>query len=298
MIKPALVYSNNYALDLGTHVFPGQKYRLVFEAMKKRGTVEGFLHLEPSPASDDMVSRAHSPEYVDSLRSLKRNHMTEYSEIPLTKAIVEAFFLAAGGTVLAAREALSRGAAANVGGGFHHAGESRAEGFCYINDIAVAIRQLQGEQLIKKAAVIDCDLHQGNGTALIFKDDPSVFTFSIHQEKNYPLKAQSTWDIGLVDSTGDEEYLRKLGHAVPKILDSFAPDLVIYQAGADPYQDDQLGGLSITKNGLEQRDRIVYAHCRHRKIPWAVTLGGGYARDVQDTVEIHRRSIEAIHDYV
>lgn len=281
-------------MDLGSHVFPAAKYRLVFDTLKKKGELESFEIMEPQPVSRDTLLLVHTWDYLDSLLSLRRNAMTEYSELPLNQPIVDAFFLATGGTVLAAREALARGLAANLGGGFHHASQDRAEGFCYLNDLAAAVRQLQFEKRIRKAAVIDCDLHQGNGTARIFQGDPSVFTFSIHQEDNYPPKERSSWDIGLPDFTEDQAYLEHLRRAVPKILESFKPDLVLYQAGADPYVEDQLGQLSITRSGLRERDRLVYRESRSRGIPVAVTLGGGYAANLQDTVEIHCVTLEAL----
>ncbi len=293
--KPGLVYSEDYFMDLGLgHVFPAEKYSMAFQVLKKKGSVNSFHLLAPESATREMLLLAHSAPYVDALLALELTPMTQYSELPLNKVIVDAFCLAAGGTILAAREALKEGSAANIGGGFHHASADRAEGFCYLNDLAIAIRVLQQEKKIKKAAVIDCDLHQGNGTAKIFFQDPTVYTFSIHQEDNYPPKEESSWDIGLPDFTGDEEYLQHLALAVPKILDSFNPDLVLYQAGADPYMDDRLGQLSITKEGLQKRDRLVYAECRKRKIPVAVTLGGGYAEQVHDTVDIHCNSLEAL----
>jgi acetoin utilization deacetylase AcuC-like enzyme len=293
-MKPALIYSHRYFLDLGDHVFPGEKYRLVYELLQKKRLLDLFDWLSPHPASLEDLSLVHSQAYLDSLFALKQNAMTAYSEIPLTKSIVEAFVLSTGGTILAAEEALKRGAAGNIGGGFHHAFSDHAEGFCYINDLAVVIRVLQSRKKIKKAAVIDCDLHQGNGTARIFAQDPSVFTFSIHQENNYPPKEESNWDIGLPDFADDALYLSHLEKAVPKILDSFQPDLVLYQAGADPYEEDQLGQLCVTKEGLKKRDWLVFSHCKRRGIAVAVTLGGGYARDVKDTVEIHAATFEAM----
>lgn len=297
-MKPALVYSPDYFLSLGfSHVFPGEKYQLVFEGLREKKLLDKFDLLTPEPASLEMMAQAHSLKYLDSFLNLEQNEMTMYSELPLNKPIVQAFLLFTGGTVLAASEALKRGAGVNLGGGFHHAGQNRAEGFCYINDLAVAIRHWQAQKLIRKAMVIDCDLHQGNGTAKIFKGDKSVFTFSIHQENNYPPKEESSLDVGLADFTRDDEYLGHLRRVIPRILDSFAPELVLYQAGADPYEEDQLGQLCITKEGLEARDRIVYAECHKRQIPWVVTLGGGYAGEVSDTVDIHRITIEAVLDY-
>ena len=187
----------------------------------------------------------------------------------------------------AARAALAHRAAVHVGGGFHHASAERAEGFCYLNDVAVAIRALQNSGELRRAAVVDLDVHQGNGTALIFEGDPSVFTLSLHQESNYPSpKARSTLDLGLEDGLGDDAYLAVLDGALERVW-AFSPQLVMFVAGADPYVDDQLGGLALTFGGLEKRDRRVLEGCAERGIPVVVTLAGGYARRLEDTVAIH-----------
>ena len=213
-----------------------------------------------------------------------------YSELPLEHDIVRAYILAAGGTTLAARAALTRGAAINLGGGFHHAGPGRAEGFCYINDLAVAIRVLQHEGRMRRAAVVDLDVHQGNGTAQVFEGDPTVFTLSLHQENNYPSpKSHSSLDVGLADGTGDGEYDARLHDALESVW-SFGPDLVLYQAGADPFRDDQLGGLALSFSGLEARDRAVLEGCAERGLPVTATLGGGYARRLEDTLRIHTQT--------
>lgn len=292
--RPALIYSPEYQADIGAHVFPMEKYALVFSRLREEGILEQVDLLSPEPASRASLALAHTRAYLDSLFSLRWDHHTKFSELPLTREIVEAYLLASEGTVLAARESLARKLAANLGGGFHHAMSDRAEGFCYINDLAVAIRVLQHEKRIRKAAVIDCDLHQGNGTARIFQDDPSVYTFSMHQENLYPPKERSTKDIGLRDFTRDDEYLRLLSQALPEILDQFHPEIVLYQAGADPYEEDLLGCLRITMEGLQKRDAMVIEGCAERGIPVAVTLGGGYAMDTRDTVAIHCNTIRAL----
>jgi acetoin utilization deacetylase AcuC-like enzyme len=210
-----------------------------------------------------------------------------WSELPLTAEIVKAYAHAAGGTILAAREAMKRGVGINVGGGFHHAFADKAEGFCYLNDLAAAIRVLQRDARIRRAAVVDLDVHQGNGTAGIFQGDESVFTLSIHQEANYPVpKEASTLDVGLSNLTGDAEYREHLAAALERVW-AFAPDVVLYQAGADPYREDLLGGLALSLAGLEARDRAVLEGTAERGIPAVVTLGGGYAQRVDDTVAIH-----------
>jgi acetoin utilization deacetylase AcuC-like enzyme len=206
-------------------------------------------------------------------------------EIPYSPELVEAVWLAAGGSILAGQSALRDGFGANLGGGFHHAYPGHGEGFCAIHDVAVAVRRLQADKAIERAIVVDTDVHHGNGTAAIFRDDSSVFTLSIHQENNYPAhKPPSSVDLNMWDRADDEEYLGALVPAVQKALDEFKPDILFYVGGADPYEEDQLGGLSLTKKGLMERDRSVFREARRREIPVATALAGGYARRVEDTV--------------
>ncbi len=288
--RAAVVYSPHYYCDIGPHVFPVEKYRLLLERLFAAGEIAPGEVLEPSPASRQDLLLVHTPDYLADLEALRWTPRTAYSELPLTAEIVRAYVLAAGGTTLAAREALRRGVGINLGGGFHHAYADLASGFCYVNDLAVAIRVLQREGRIRRAAVVDCDLHQGNGTAVIFQQSPEVFTFSIHQEHLYPVKERSDLDIGLDDFTEDREYLGLLERALPRVLGEHAPEIVLYQAGADPYREDQLGSLRLTLEGLERRDRMVLEGCAERGIPVVVTLGGGYARRVSDTVRIHHQT--------
>lgn len=285
--RAAVVYSPDYACDIGPHVFPTVKYRLVRDALVESGEVEAGAILAPAPAPRADLERVHTREYLEDLEALAWTPRTMFSELPLTPDIVGAYVLGAGGTTLAAREALVRGSAVHLGGGFHHASADRAEGFCYINDLAVAARALQRDGAVRRVAVVDCDVHQGNGTAAVFADDPSVFTLSLHQENNYPVpKQRSDLDIGLPDGTGDAEYYARLGEALEAVW-AFGPELVLYQAGADPYADDLLGGLKLTLAGLEVRDRMVLEGSGRRGIPAVVTLGGGYAKQLEDTVRIH-----------
>jgi acetoin utilization deacetylase AcuC-like enzyme len=214
----------------------------------------------------------------------------------LTEDIVMFSKLTVGGTVLTCFKALEAGIGFHIGGGFHHAFTDHAEGFCYINDIAIGIRKAQDGGRMSRAAVIDCDLHQGNGTANIFLNDPTVYTFSIHQEHLYPIKERSDMDIGLDDLVGDEEYLDALRFRVPQVLDASDPELLVYVAGADPYAGDRLGTLQLTKEGLAERDRIVIRSARHRGIPVAVVLAGGYAAVTMDTVEIHANTALVCED--
>jgi len=285
--RPAVVWSAGYQCDIGLHVFPVEKYRRVREALEAAGGLRAADVLEPPPATRALLELAHEPGYLDDLEALRWTPRTMYSELPLEADVVRAFSLAASGTALAAREALARGAVAHIGGGLHHAYAGHAEGFCYINDLAVAVRALRREGLVERVAVVDLDVHQGNGTAHLFRDEPEVFTLSLHQERNYPTpKERGDLDVGLPDGTGDADYLRALAPALECVW-AHGPQLVLYQAGADPYRDDQLGGLALTFEGLEARDAMVLEGCASRGIPVVTTLGGGYAHHVEDTVRIH-----------
>jgi acetoin utilization deacetylase AcuC-like enzyme len=286
------VWSPDYEVDIGEHVFPTAKYRLIRDYLLEHNICQVEDFLVPVPATTEQLGAVHSAEYLSDLDNLHRSERTLYSELPLRQDIVDAYKLAAGGTILACRAAIASkpGVCCHIGGGFHHAFANHAEGFCYINDIAVGIRTMQAEGHIKKAAVIDCDLHQGNGTASIFLDDPDILTLSIHQEKNYPRKETSDIDIGLDDFADDIEYLAHLEEALPGVF-AHDPDMVIYVAGADPYQEDVLGRLKLTMHGLADRDRMVLSNCVSRNIPVVTVTAGGYARHVADTVKIHAQTI-------
>jgi acetoin utilization deacetylase AcuC-like enzyme len=285
-VPVVFVYSEGYYADIGAHVFPVEKYRLVYRQLQTRGVIDGNL-VEPAPASEADLLLAHDPDYVRDLIQARANEATLSSELPISKEIIRASLLVTGGTIRACEEALRRGCAVNLSGGFHHAFPDHAEGFCYINDMAVAVRKVQSQKKGVRVAVIDCDLHQGNGTAFIFRDDKSVYTFSIHQRDLYPPKQDSSWDIHLRNGVGDEEYLAHLKKAVPAIMERFKPDFVLYQAGADPYEGDQLGDLRLTIQGLKKRDALVFGECKKHGVPVAALLGGGYAVDTNDTVTIH-----------
>jgi acetoin utilization deacetylase AcuC-like enzyme len=295
MLPFKLVYHEGYDLDLGAHVFPSQKYRLIYEALLREKLAEPSDFLAPEPATDDDVLLVHTPEYVRKLRTGTLTLMERMRlEIPAEKEQVEAFWLGAGGTLLAARRAVADRVCASLGGGFHHAYPGHGEGFCMIHDVAIAIRRLQKDGALRTAMVVDTDVHQGNGTAAIFAHDDSVFTLSIHQENNYPLpKPRSKIDIGLDDGTGDADYLAILERHLIRAYDHFHPDLLLYVSGADPYREDQLGGLGLSMEGLERRDLLVMEHARRHGTPVAITLAGGYARRVEDTVRIHINTLLA-----
>jgi acetoin utilization deacetylase AcuC-like enzyme len=289
MAAMRLVYSEGYDLNLGRHVFPSSKYRWLHDRMRAEGFAGEADFVAPEPAPGDDLRLVHDAGWVARLCSGTLSYQEILRlEIPYSRQMVEAARLAAGGTTLAARIALAEGLGFNLGGGFHHGFAAHGEGFCALNDVAVAARVMQREGLARRVMIADCDVHHGNGTAAIFAGDPSVFTLSIHQLRNYPEeKPPSDVDIHLADGVGDAEYLQLLADAFRASLSLFQPDLLIYLAGADPYQDDQLGGLSMTFEGLAERDRFVMATAREHRIPVAVTLAGGYANRVEDTLAIH-----------
>jgi acetoin utilization deacetylase AcuC-like enzyme len=293
-----LVYHDGYDLNLGAHVFPSQKFRLIRDRLLADGIAAPGDFISPEPATDEDILRIHSQDYVSKLKtgSLSDAELQRL-EIPYSEKLIEACWLAAGGSILAAQRALVDGWAANIGGGFHHACPDHGEGFCVIHDVAVAIRRLQFDGAIERAMVVDTDVHQGNGTAAIFGADPSVFTLSIHQEHNYPfLKPPSTVDIDLPDGIGDDDYLAILEKHLRQAFLDFAPQLLFYVAGADPYREDQLGGLALTIEGLARRDALVFDYARRNGTPVASALAGGYARRLADTVSIHVGTILAARD--
>jgi acetoin utilization deacetylase AcuC-like enzyme len=294
-----VVYSDQYDLNLGNHVFPSIKYRLIKEKLLRDQIVLPQDFVEPRAASEDDVALVHDREYIRKLQAGKLSYLEILRlEIPYSPELVRAVWLAAGGSILAGRLALEDGVGVNLGGGFHHAYPGHGEGFCVLNDFSIAIRRLQKDKVIERAMTVDCDVHQGNGTAAIFAGDHSVFTLSIHQKNNYPYpKPPSTLDINLRDGVEDGEYLRELKKGLDQALSDFKPGLIYYVAGADPYRDDQLGGLKLSIAGLEQRDRLVLEKAQAKKIPVAVTLAGGYARRVEDTVQIHTNTVRVAKEF-
>jgi len=298
MLPFKLVYHPEYDLNLGPHVFPSQKFRLIHEQLLRDGIAEADDFLMPSEASDTDLLRVHTAEWVGKLRkgTLTASEIMKL-EVPYSPELAKAVWLAAGGSILAGQCALRDGFGCNLGGGFHHAFASHGEGFCAIHDVAVAIRRLQADGAIRKAIVVDTDVHHGNGTAHIFRDDDSVFTISIHQLNNYPAhKPSSNVDLDMADRVEDGEYLETLLPVVAQSLEKFRPEIVFYVGGADPYCEDQLGGLMLTKKGLKERDKRVFEEARTRGIPVATTLAGGYARRVEDTVRIHVNTVVAARE--
>jgi acetoin utilization deacetylase AcuC-like enzyme len=289
-------YTPRYYADIGEgHVFPIRKFELVRDRLLAEGTLSPSEIVEPREAAVEDVLLVHTEDYVTRLRagSLDARELRRLG-LPWSKALVRRSFLATAGTLGAARAALEGGAASNLAGGTHHAFPDRGEGFCVLNDVAVAIRALRRDRKIRRASVVDLDVHQGNGTAAIFEGDPEVFTFSIHGAKNYPLfKQRSSLDVELPDGTGDDEYLDALARHLPRAFEH-APDLIFYLGGADPYAGDKLGRLSLSIEGLRARDEHVLRECRARGVPVATVMSGGYAADINDTVEIHCNTIRAV----
>ncbi len=326
MLPFKLIYSDDYYLPIGEHVFPAEKYRRIRDRVVETGVAVAEDFVTPKPASDQDILLVHTPEYVEKLKTGTLSPREELQlEVPFTMELVQAFWVAAGGSILAARHALNDGIAVNIGGGFHHAFPDHGEGFCMIHDVAVAIRRMQRDDRIRTAMTVDCDVHHGNGTAAIFagvrvpgdllpstsgatlnSERPAkvrnahagdVFTISLHQENNYPpVKPPSSIDVDLPDGIGDDDYLGWLDNALSSGLRQFTPDLLCYIAGADPYREDQLGGLNLTIEGLMKRDELVFRVAKARNIPVMVTFAGGYARKVEDTVTIHSNTILAARE--
>jgi acetoin utilization deacetylase AcuC-like enzyme len=322
MLSFKLIYSDNYFLPIGAHVFPAEKYQRVHDQLIQTGVAESADFINPQAASDQDILLVHTPQYVQKLKTGTLSPREEQEmEIPYSPELVRAFWLAAGGSILAAEHALTDRVAFNIGGGFHHAFADHGEGFCMIHDVAVAIRRMQRDGKIRTAMTVDCDVHHGNGTAAIFAGTrtpsqplPSssaalnrapagkmrhahagdVFTISLHQHNNYPAwKPHSSIDVDLPDGTGDDDYLSWLDNALSSGLRQFEPELICFIAGADPYGEDQLGGLALTLEGLKRRDELVFRVARARSIPVMVTYAGGYARRVEDTVTIHCNTVIA-----
>ena len=293
-----VVYHERYDLNLGDHVFPSQKFRMIRQSLIRNRLATEDDFIEPQPASDEDVLLAHDPGYIHKLKSGTLSYQELLRiEIPYSAPTIEAYWLAAGGTILAVQHAAQTRMGFNLGGGFHHGFRAHGEGFCAINDIAIGVRRAQKDGLFHRPMIVDCDVHHGNGTAAIFAGDPSVYTFSIHQYNNYPAeKPPSNMDIHLADRTGNEEYLDKLSHGLRVAFNAFHPDLVVYVAGADPYCEDQLGGLDLTMEGLRQRDQLVMESALEKGAAVAVVLAGGYGYNVADTVDIQSRTVQVARD--
>lgn len=295
-----LFYTDVFVLPLPAgHRFPMEKYARLRQRLLASGDfTEGDFHLPPA-ASDEELARAHDLDYI---RQVSDGSLPERMQkaigFPWSEGMVERSRRSAGATLAACRAALADGVAANLAGGTHHAFRDRGEGFCVFNDAAVAARAMQAEGRAERILIVDCDVHQGNGTASILRGDDNVFTFSIHGARNFPFtKESSDLDIELPDACSDEAYLLQLDHGLATAFDLARPQLVIYLAGADPYADDRLGRLALSMDGLAERDRHVFARCRQAGIPAAIAMAGGYARQIDDTVTIHANTIRLARDH-
>lgn len=296
MQGPKIFYSPDYYADIGEgHVFPIKKFELARDILIAEGTVDPSMVIAPLEAAVEDLLRVHTRDYVERLRTgdLTSKEVRRLG-LPWSQALVRRSFLAVSGTISAASAALNSGVGSNLAGGTHHAFPDRGEGFCVLNDVAVAVEKLREEKDLRRFLIVDLDVHQGNGTAFIFRNDPDVFTFSMHGQKNYPLyKEVSNLDIELADGTADGEYLSILAEALSRVL-HHEPDLIFYLAGADPYEKDKLGRLSLTKAGLLERDRMVLEAAKDSGIPVVTTMSGGYAKNMADTVDIHCNTIRTV----
>jgi acetoin utilization deacetylase AcuC-like enzyme len=289
-------YTPCYYANIGSgHIFPIRKFELVRDKLLAEGTLHPGNLCEPVPATHEQVRLVHTADYLTRLcaGTLTTKELRRLG-LPWSPSLVQRSFYAVGGTIAAANSSLEDGFSSNLAGGTHHAFAERGEGFCVLNDVAIAIRTLRSRRMIERVAIIDCDVHQGNGTATIFKDDPETFTFSIHGANNYPLfKVQSTVDIELPDNTEDEIYLETLANHLPAVF-RHDPEIVFYLAGADPYRGDKLGRLALTIDGLRKRDELVLHECYEREVPVVTVMSGGYGKELSDTVEIHCNTIRAV----
>lgn len=275
------------------------KYRLLRERIIREKVLPEDNLIIPDVASDEEILRCHSAGYLDRVKNgtLSRKEIVRIG-FPWSPELVERSRRSSGATICAARAALEDGVAVNLAGGTHHAGVDFGAGYSVFCDSGIAARAMQAEGLAEKIAVIDCDVHQGNGTADVTRDDPTIFTFSIHGERNFPFrKIAGDLDIGLANDTGDKDYLETLEIALERILFQYQPDFVIYQSGADPFIGDKLGKLALTKAGLARRDRMVLEMCRGEDLPVVVTMGGGYAENVNDIVDIHLKTVRIAAEY-
>jgi len=289
-----LFYTDVFVLPLPAgHRFPMEKYSRLRQALLASGDFSESDFQLPHAATDEELGRAHDLDYIQAISTGELSEAAQKAiGFPWSQGMVERSRRSAGATICACRAALAEDVSANLAGGTHHAFRDHGEGFCIFNDAAVAARAMQAEGLAERVLIVDCDVHQGNGTASILRGDDSIFTFSIHGARNFPFdKEQSDLDIELPDGCSDDAYLARLEEGLGIAFDASRPDLVIYLAGADPYHDDRLGRLGLSFDGLAERDRLVLARCKANRIPVAIAMAGGYARQINDTVSIHSTTI-------
>ena len=291
-------YTPRYYADIGPgHVFPIRKFELVRDKLLAEGTLGPAELIEPAPAALEDALLVHTSDYVSRLCNGKLTPKEiRRLGLPWSELLVQRSFYAVGGTLAATRASLAEGYSSNLAGGTHHSFSDRGEGFCVLNDVAIAIRAMRARKLIQRAAIVDCDVHQGNGTATIFAGDNDTFTFSIHGANNYPLfKAQSTLDVELPDGTSDAEYLETLARHLPAVF-AGDPEIIFYLAGADPYKGDKLGRLALSIDGLRERDAYVLRECYEREVPIVTVMSGGYGKDINDTIQIHCNTIRMVKE--
>lgn len=293
-------YADHFVLPLPEgHRFPMHKYSRLRERVLEEGILSANNLFEPPPATDADLLRCHGADYTQRVTTGTITHR-EMVRIgfPWSAEMVERSRRSSGGTMMASLTALREGVSANLAGGTHHAGRNHGEGYCVFNDSPIAARALQAQGLVRRVLVVDTDVHQGNGTAEICQNDPSIFTFSIHGEKNFPFrKVQGDLDVGLPDNTGDEEYLALLEVALERACFASNPDIIIWVSGADPFIGDTLGKLSLTKEGLAFRDELVLKKCFEWGVPVAISMGGGYAKSIEDIVDIHLNTLRIARDF-
>lgn len=296
MFSVHYVHEPHAAVDIGDHVFPTEKYGLLAAYLREE------LHVGPErfhgwePALDEDLERVHTPRYLQDLRDVRRSWATMSSELPVNAEVIEGFRRMVGGSIATVRLALRHGVGFHLGGGFHHAFPDHAEGFCFLHDMAIAVERLRADEGLGRVLFVDVDVHQGNGTAVVYAGDRDTFTYSIHQDNNYPVKQRSDLDRGLDDGIDDATYVRTLAADLDRIDAEFVPELVCYVAGVDPHHDDRLGGLGLTQEGILARDRLVLSRYVGRGIPVAVFLAGGYAPSPDLTARLHLQAARAAEE--
>ena len=300
LVDMRVFYTDGFEVPLPDgHRFPMHKYRLVREGLLARGVLTASQLAVPDAATDTQLGLVHAAAYVHKVRTggLAGAEQRRIG-FPWSQGLVDRSTRSVGATIAAGRAALEDGLAVTLGGGTHHAYPDRGEGFCVFNDVAVAARVLQAEGRVRRVVVLDCDVHQGNGTAAVFRGDPTVYTLSIYGAGNFPFRKEaSDLDIPVADASDDVAYLAQVVRGVQAALEGADADIAFYLAGADPFRGDQLGRLAVSREGLRERDRTVFSLCRARGLPVAVTMAGGYARDLQDTVEIHIATVREAADW-
>ena len=287
------VHESGAGIDIGDHVFPTGKYRELARLIRAELGVASKNFHGWEPVLDEDLERVHTPHYLADLRAARATWATRSGELPVTAKVIDGFRCMTGGSIRAVRLALEHGVGFHLGGGFHHAFPDHAEGFCYLHDMAIAVERLRADEGIDRVLFVDVDVHQGNGTVAVYADDPDTFTYSIHQQNNYPPKQRGDLDRGLPDGIGDDAYLELLAADLDTVEGRFTPDLVCYVAGVDPHHEDKLGGIEVSDEGIARRDELVLGRYIADSIPVAVFLAGGYAPSPEQTAKLHLHAARA-----